>query len=336
MKIGIFTDPHLTKKVQKIQADWIQSVESSFYSMVEDFKAQKVDAVVCGGDFFDKAMLLASNVKTLMYVLGALNSLQVPVFFLLGNHEIESAEENILEILDVYPHLTPVTATTKYHGLTFIPYSEDPKDHLCDMRDQVVFTHHDIYGSSLAGGRTRAKFGLDPKIFSDARLVINGHIHSKSEFVNVRNIGSLLCGAQGEITYPESPCYYILNSDTLHLEPRKNLHSIHYVTCDAKSVTKVLDHYKNVKTVLRYEYTEDSEIKVFEDLLDKYPNVIRHNLRRLIDYSNVTNGGNGQVASIIDVPAILQRYVMDDGKVTQDMRDEMIAVGKRLLDRGRR
>jgi DNA repair exonuclease SbcCD nuclease subunit len=338
MRIGIFTDPHINKKIQMIQADWKQAVDLSFEHLCSGFRG-KVDMIICGGDFFDKALIEAWSLKMIMNALDKLNSLGVPVYFLLGNHEIESETENIIEFLDIYDNLVPITSVYEGTDLLLIPYSDNPEDHVGKMKDKIVFTHHDIFGSSLAAGRSRAKFGIDPKIFKDAKLVINGHIHSRSSFLNVRNIGSFLCGAQGELRAGEHPQFYILDSDTLKMFDIPNSHAIHHITLDHKNLKTMLDYYGalNCKLVVRYEYEDEKELKVFDDEISKSPNVLRHNLRRLIDYSSLSNSASVMSSkSMLDIPMILSKHVDEDPKVPQNVKNEFSAIGKVLLDKGMR
>lgn len=336
MRVGLFTDPHVNKKIQMIQADWKQSVVESFKSMTAQFELAKVDAIICGGDFFDKALIEAWSLRMVMECLTSLDRLNVPVYFLLGNHEIESETENIIEFLDIYPNLKPITHTYDDGTFVLIPYSDDPIQ--VSMKDRIVVTHHDIYGSSLAAGRSKAKFGIDPREFKDARIVLNGHIHSRSSFVNVRNIGSFLCGAQGELRPGEHPNAYILETDDLSLTELPNYQAIHFVTLESKNLKKYLDYYQSrgCKLVVRYEYETEAELQLFDDEVKNYDNVLRHNLRRLMNIANVGTGVTPQVTSLIDVPSILQRHVIEDPKVEQSMKQEITDIGKVLLDKGRR
>lgn len=351
MKIGYLTDPHITQEIQIITKDWRDSAIESFNVILDTFSKEQIDCGVVNGDFFDKALLKAKHVRMIMDILKRMDEMGIKWYFNLGNHEIEKLatvdgddEENILELLGSFNNLIPVTKGLVLHneGWIMIPYSENPEDYSYMMDGYIVFTHHDIYGSSLAAGRSKAKFGLDPAIFSKAARVFNGHIHSKSAFANIVNTGAFLCGAQGELSPKEHPSAYIIEWDhqttQLTIKDIPNHHAIHYVTCDAKNYRKVMDYYKGLgcKVVLRYEYTDQADLDVFDKWIQYFPHIIRHNLRRMMDVSNVTNNAGPQVTATIDVPTILHKRVQDDPKVDANDKTRYVDVGKKLLDRGRR
>lgn len=256
MRIGVYGDVHLNKNMRSFQDLWNATAMKSLHHMYNHFDELDVEMVVCLGDFFDTPRLEAKDVGLVLPILEDINSRSYPTYILLGNHEIYDADHNILDYLSIYENIHPVTSTTIMENMCFIPYHEDPK--VTDMTDMIVFTHHDIYGSALAGGKTSAFFGLDPAIFSRAKLVMNGHVHLKSRISNrLINAGSLLVSQQGELKLGEYPSYYLVDSHTGVFLEYVNKHSMIYLTISEDEAGKIVQNYDQMHCVLKVEYKDE-------------------------------------------------------------------------------
>ena len=257
MRVGVYADPHVTKNMRSMQSLWEVTTIKSFSSMYDRFDELDVESVICLGDFFDAPRLEAKHLSLLIPILDMINSKTYPTYLLLGNHEIYDDNSNILEFLNGYDNIIPVTNTIDVEGMLFIPYSESPE--LYDITpDNIVFTHHDIYGSELAGGKTKAFFGIDPDIFKEAKLVMNGHVHLKSKPAkNIVNAGSFLVSQQGELRLGEFPSYYVLDTKTGDYSSYNNEHSMIYLTIDESESSKIVDNYDQMHCVLKVEYENE-------------------------------------------------------------------------------
>lgn len=253
MLIGVYGDVHVSKNMRSLQQLWDKTATESLRYMYDKFDELDVESVVCLGDFFDAPRIEAKNMQLVMPILDYINSRTYPTYILLGNHEIDSTESNILDFLSMYKNIIPMTHAMDIEGMLFIPYSEDPQ--LYDMKDRIVFTHHDIYGSQLAGGKNKAFFGLDPSVFKDAKLVMNGHVHLKSRPAhNIVNAGSILVSQQGELKLGDYPSYYTLDNKTADLKEYENIYSMIYLTIGENDTNKISSRYMSDNLVLRVEY----------------------------------------------------------------------------------
>ena len=214
MLLGIYGDVHITKNMRALQDIWDVTATKSLYNMYDKFDEANVEMVVCLGDFFDAPRLEAKHLKLVLPILDNINNRSYPTYILLGNHESYDEESNILEYLTTYDNIIPITSPTEIEGMLFLPYYADPSKF--NMEDKIVFTHHDIYGSALASGKTEAFFGISPEVFKDARIVMNGHVHLRSKVSdNIVNAGSILVSQQGELRLGDFPRYYTLDTKDL-------------------------------------------------------------------------------------------------------------------------
>ena len=323
MFIGIFGDVHLTKNMRNLQTEWDVTATKSIYYMYDKFDELNVESAVCLGDFFDTPRIEAKHMQLVLPILKHINERTYPTYLLLGNHEIDSDQSNILDFLTSYENIIPVTSLTRVENMILVPYNVDPTE-LEYPPECVVFTHHDIYGSELAGGKTKAFFGIDPDIFSSAKLVMNGHVHLKSKVRNnVINAGSLLVSSQGELRLGEYPEYYLLNTSDGELLSFPNKHSLIYVTSDEINIDKIESSgYDKSHLVLRLEYTGD--------VPDISLGNLHTNYRKLVE--NIESSGEGSFnSSNFDLKNYLSNYIKSDSEVPEGLKDDYIITGLRFL-----
>ena len=237
MLIGVYGDVHLSKNMRTFQYVWDDTSTKSIYNMYDKFDEMNVESAICLGDFFDAPRIEAKHMQLVLPILRHMNERTYPTYLLLGNHEIDSDESNILDFLSMYENIIPVTEVLDVEGMLFLPYGTDPSE--VDMKDKIVFTHHDIYGSELAGGKTKAFFGIDTSVFSEAALVMNGHVHLRSRVAdNIINTGSLLISQQGEMRVGEYPQYYIIDKNSVKVDSYDNKYSMIYLTARDTELNK--------------------------------------------------------------------------------------------------
>lgn len=322
MFIGVYGDVHLTKNMRTLQYLWDVTSMKSIQYMYDKFDSLDVEAAVCLGDFFDAPRIEAKSMQLVLPVLHHINSRTYPTYILLGNHEAESSDHNILEFLSPFENIIPVTNTMYVEDMLFIPYYDDPQSYDIKSKD-IVFTHHDIYGSSLASGKTTAFFGLDPSVFKDAKLVMNGHVHLKSKPApNIINAGSLLVSQQGELKVGDYPSYYTLDTRTAEVKEYENIYSMIYLTIDEYDVAKIASRYMSDNLVLRVEY--DGEIPkdfMYQD---------RVSWKKRITSIDSTE----ELVSVdknFDMKNYLVEYIRKDDTLSPDVIEEYVHTGLELL-----
>lgn len=322
MLIGVYGDVHLTKNMRSLQSIWDTTAMKSIYNMYDKFDEMSVEAAVCLGDFFDKPMIEAKHMQLVMPILNHIDQRTYPTYILLGNHEIDSDSSNILDFLSNWNKIIPVTELSEIEGMVFIPYNVDPTT--VDISGKIVFTHHDIYGSDLAGGKTRAFFGLDPSIFKDARLVMNGHVHLRSNPAkNILNAGSLLISQQGELKVGTFPQYYVLDTKSCKYHTIDNKYSMIFLTSPADKIDEVIEaKYDNSNLVLKVEYSGE---------IPDIPINTLHTSYRKISDSISSDRGELVRANSFDINNYLRHYIESDQGVPDFYKEEYIRLGLELL-----
>ena len=323
MLIGCYGDVHLTKNMRSLQYLWETTATKSIVSMYDKFDELDVEAVVCLGDFFDTPRLEAKHMNLVMPILRHINERTYPTYLLLGNHEIDSDESNILDFLSTYDNIIPVTRLTEIESFLFIPYNVDPTE-VEYKPNHIVFTHHDIYGSELAGGKTKAFFGIDPDIFSKAKLVMNGHVHLKSDVRNnVVNAGSILVSQQGELKLGEYPEYYLIDTLTGNLTSYENKHSMIYLTIDENEAGEIVKNYDQMHCVLKVEY--DGELP------DIFINTAHTSWRKKVTSIEDKSDISLNNSSNFDLANYLTKYIQEDPSVSLEDKETYINTGLELL-----
>lgn len=323
MKVGVYGDVHLTKNMRSMQSLWEESATSSIINMYKKFDEEKVEFAVCLGDFFDKPVIEAKSLHLVLPILNYMNTREYPTYLLLGNHEIDDHEHNILEYLSEYENIRPVTNWDIIRkDFLFIPYSVDPTELDEDaFKDRYVFTHHDIYGSELASGKTRAFFGLDTSIFRGAKRVFNGHVHLKTRvYHNIVNAGSLLVSQQGELRVGEYPSYYILDSESDDVVEYDNKESMIYLAVDESQLQLISKQYDPKKVVLRIDY--EGEIPEY-DLITAHTSWRKKITSIQSDTSDVIRTAN------FDLKNYLIDYIKKDPTVTD--KETYVKIGLEVL-----
>lgn len=322
MLLGVYGDIHLTKNMRSMQDIWEVTAMKSIQTMYDKFDELNVESAVCLGDFFDAPRIEAKSMNLVLPILESINTRTYPTYILLGNHEASDSDSNILEFLSSYENIIPITSMTDIEGMIFIPYYEDPKN--ADIKsDNIVFTHHDIYGSELASGKTKAFFGLDPDIFKDAKLVMNGHVHLKSKVrSNILNAGSLLVSQQGELKLGDYPSYYLLDTKTGKYETYDNVHSMIYLTIDESEGDKIVHTYDQMHCVLKVEY----ENEIPEIWIDTAHTSWKKKI------SSIGSSEDSVVTtSNFDMKNYLVEYLSKDEEIPEDEKEEYIRTGLELL-----
>lgn len=323
MLIGAYGDLHITKNMRGLQERWEDTSLKSITHMYDKFDELNVESVVCLGDFFHAPRIEAKSMRLVMPILDLINSRTYPTYILLGNHESESTDSNILEFLSSYDNIIPITRTMDIEGMLFIPYYDDPQLYNI-TKDHIVFTHHDIYGSSLASGKTKAFFGLDPSIFKEAKLVMNGHVHLKSRPApNIVNAGSLLVSQQGELRVGDYPSYYTLDTRTAELKEYENLYSMIFLTIKLEEVDKV-EEYNSCSLVLKVEY--EGEIPDPEKWILTAHTSWRKKISSIESSTeNIISDRN------FDMKNYLTEYIKKDQEISEKNKSDYITTGLELL-----
>lgn len=330
MRVGIYADPHITKRMGSLQDHWERSVRDTFNYMYDMFDRLHVDMVICLGDMFDKAVLEARSVSLVNEVVDIMDTRYYHTYLLLGNHEIDSVENNILEYFETCNQIIPVTKMTTVGPFLFIPYGESiSSDEFHTHEAHYAVTHHDFYGVELAGGKVRASFGDDPNLMKDFIRVFNGHIHTQSNLGNIMNAGSVLCSQHGVLREREFPKFYIYDTDNETLESFHNPYSLLYWTTTADSLQGLMSEAVTGPNscLLRVEYNEGETIILPDPLPDRILDV---QCKKHIQ--DIPLAETKVEKSVLDVKDIMRRFIDGDMKISDEIKNRIYEEGVKLLE----
>lgn len=249
----------------------------------------KVDRIVNGGDTFDSTSVKAEELEAIRLFFSYFNSLDIPHYVLVGNHEKVSDNFNASEVLAGYKNITVLRKPAKLNDvISVIPYmdsSEINKSLLKSLKNKLLVSHIDIQGSCLRDSYI-LDAGVNPELLAEYfEMVANGHLHtaehletSKNQVWNIGGVSSSSFVDNQEYI----PSAVIYDSETNTFERFNNPHTIlfrRYSIDTLKSLMKVLrDLDKSYKYVLMIKYTNYDQKIDIQKILDKNDLVISYKL----------------------------------------------------------
>lgn len=165
---------------------------------VEQFKTSDCNAIAFLGDWFENRH--AINIETSEYsyrALKKLNSLNVPVYFIVGNHDLYRRNTRDIHSVNVFNELKnfividkPTVIDNEFLFCPFLFEHEYAKlaeySHL-----KVWFGHFEFKDFILTGAAMKAEHGLNHKLFSNQKHIFSGHYHKRQAIDNVCYIGNV-------------------------------------------------------------------------------------------------------------------------------------------------
>lgn len=277
MKILVYTDCHWSTTssiVRERGEDYSLRLENLIKSVNWAEKlsiTEKVNLVVCCGDFFDRSTINSEELSALTKVEWNRN---VNHIMLVGNHEMWSNDlklstANIFKFLGFFVADSPYTEKTKFGELCFIPYVDSTKS-ITDYVSaeykgkRIIFSHNDISGIQM--GKFVSKNGFNiPDIESCCDLFINGHLHNGEKVSNkIINVGNLTGQNFGENAFIYKHGVIIIDTDTLEYEFVENPFALNFYKIKYDSFSTVKDSIVN--GVITIYCKEDLVNKCKEDL----------------------------------------------------------------------
>lgn len=281
-KAALFTDIHLGRRnnSEVHNQDCIDYVNWLYNNIKAD---SKIDHVIFLGDFFDKRD--AVNIATLNYahqILTKLNSLGMPIYFLVGNHDIYNRNNRNLHSLVFFQEfkniklienitvcddtevpilLSPYLFFDEYVGL--LKYQDIP----------VQFIHGEFNGFVITGDFVEMKHGANPSDFSKPKRIFSGHFHKRQSKGNIHYIGNTFPMDFSDVNDVERGfATYEYSSDSLiffNFEAGPS-----YIRTGLSTLLenhkKILKPKAVVRCVVDADLTMEESIEIKEKLMKKY------------------------------------------------------------------
>lgn len=148
------------------------------------------------GDWFESRS--AINIETMEYsytALQRLNSLGIPVYFVVGNHDLHRRTTRELHSVRIFNEMSNFKVIDKVHvedGLLFSPFLFDTEypalvDH---TRLWAWLGHFEFKNFFITGYNTLMEHGPDHKMFAGPKRIFSGHFHKRQGQDNVQYIGN--------------------------------------------------------------------------------------------------------------------------------------------------
>lgn len=333
MKILIYTDVHwsqyssIVREMGDKYSVRLNHLIQSVNWAEELAMTEQCDMVWNGGDFFNSIHM--NNIE--MSALSEIKWASLPHVVLVGNHELSSKNRelssvHLLKLLGFEVITEPTMVDCGEHTICYLPYMFEYtsiEELFPTNKKRIIFSHNDVEGVKVGGYVFDHGFSLDD-IKNNCEIFLNGHIHSKSTFGNMINLGSL-CGQNfGENNIPHNA--YVFDTDTLELKDFENPFALHFYKLNCTKRVK-LPNLKNNR-VLSVLYSDDTMEEV-QRVLNGLQSVVARKLTyipKVID--DDTQSEEDQIEHIDHLDA-LRTYILDELGTTAVVQEELdIIAGK--------
>ena len=202
-RIWLITDTHFG--VRSNSREWMDIIESFFreqFIPLLKTEGRPGDIVVHCGDTFDSRqsinLYVMNRAMSIMEDIAAI----MPVYTIVGNHDIFMKYSNEVNSMKIFKHLTNFHVfeepqmITNHEGkkMFFLPWVEEHDELTQIIKDpknsaDILFCHADVSGLSF-NRYTKIEHGADIDVFSGYERVYSGHIHYAQKKKNVRMLGA--------------------------------------------------------------------------------------------------------------------------------------------------
>lgn len=336
MKIFLYSDLHISKNSSILP----NSSENNNYTYRQNMivktgeylasiiKKENPDLIINLGDTFDQHTITSYDVKIASEFFKCFNSINIPHFVLVGNHEMVNYDYNAIEILNNIDNITVIdkpisTNLIMNHEqecrLAFMPYMEY-KDIMEFPDGDYLFSHLDIMGMSIRGNYELPD-GVNIEQLQKYKIVFNGHIHKPSIKQNIVNVGSITTHSFADDDKSVPQCY-VFDTQTADLNTYKSTICPLFRKCMVNSDILELNTYlNNLDTQYKYvlQVTVPYELKDAAKQIVKDDNKIIAS-RFSVIFSNKTEQ-NDISNEIVDTCNIdIKKAFGDFINVTQDLK----------------
>lgn len=211
-KIVMFTDAHfgcrnnseLHNQDNLDYLDWLMKV----------IKREEPTHLVFLGDWYENRA--AINVLTLKYSLEGLrrlNALGLPIWFIVGNHDLYHRHTREVHSVDKFGDLnnvrvvdSPLSINDEFLFLPYLFRHEYPLITPVVNQHPYIFGHLEFRNFILTGDSRLAEHGPDHKLFKTCKHIFSGHYHKRQANDNVIYIGNTFPTNYGDAGDLERGC----------------------------------------------------------------------------------------------------------------------------------
>lgn len=307
----------------KIFHDYIEKFYTNqFFPYLEE---NNIDTVIQLGDLFDRRKHVNFNTlsRSMEYFFEPARAKGIDIHITIGNHctyhkntnRINSPDLLLRQYDNVFSYSKPQDLLLGDFKFALLPWIcpenyQETMEYIKTTDAQIACGHLEISGFEMYRG-TVTEHGEDRKIFEKFDMVLSGHFHHKSSYINIHYLG-----APYEITWSDwndPRGFHILDTDTRELEFIQNQYrmfsKLHYDDSHGDS-TKAIQVNK-------------------EDVQDKTVKVIVHNKNNPYWFDQfISNIEKYDVYDLQIVEDNLHLDLIDDEEIAEDVEDTLTIISK--------
>lgn len=348
MKLFIYADPHwssyssiIRSRGQKYSTR-LENLIKTINWVEESAVMLNCDAVVCLGDFFDKAELNSEELTALREILWN----DLPHHFIVGNHEMgrHNLQYSSSHLFELCPNacvsdVVGIIRDSRGTQICLLPYVlESDRMPLSSYLpptdgDRIILSHNDIKGLQMGKFISQDGFTIE-EIKENCRLFINGHLHNGTELGNIINLGNITGQNFSEDSSKYRHNALLLDTENFSVSSLENPYAFNFYKLDFTPYTK--DDVEVIRTVLSktigpnavcsIHVREDTKF-IVEDILSICHNIVE--CRVILDMSFRDSSGENLAdirAEKLDHLSKFAEYVRTNIAGTELIEEELMRI----------
>lgn len=344
-KILFLSDVHYGVHVSSIE--WVENINSyfdNFFIPIIKDMLQKGDkpAIFFLGDWYDDKVsvdinVLNSSINTIKKI-----SLLVPIYMMLGNHDIYTKIGNAINSLNVFDNIDNVRIITnrtnmEISGLNFdiIPWTGDIKAEtkmVSDSKADIILMHTEIKGCTYDRGK-EITIGTDITAFH-GKHIFSGHIHKRQENKTITYVGSPYDTSRSDIGNSKGVYILNLNNGTYTTEFIENTYSPKFLKCD---ITQLYDGKKVInEDILKNNYVDivckKSDNKTLGKLMESIENVGFKKVELNYIKENEINKIDNKVTKTMNISDIIIHHINSIDTLNKQDKKYLLDKNKNYFD----
>lgn len=214
-KLAFFTDIHFGARNNSDQHNLDNLAFIDWF--IEKVKQEKPSHIAFLGDFFENRN--AINVRTMNYGMTAcrrLNELNIPIIFIIGNHDLYHRGNRDIFSTDMFKDLNnfllvdqPVELNKEFFVAPFLFKDEYPTLSADINSHKYVLGHFEFRDFVVTGADRKMDHGPDANLFTGPKYIFSGHFHKRQANKNIIYIGNTFPTNFGDAGDKERGCAFL-------------------------------------------------------------------------------------------------------------------------------
>jgi DNA repair exonuclease SbcCD nuclease subunit len=325
MKIALLNDTHCGVRGDMIE---MSNYQGRFYNEVffPYLDEHNINHIIHLGDYFDRRKYInfASMKANIKHFIDPMTERGITMDLILGNHDTyykNTNEVNSPELLlykEENVNVIQECEVKEYDGfnIALVPWINpenyaDAVDFLRTAEASWCMGHFEFEGALMMPGMT-CQHGFDHSYVSRFETVLSGHFHQKSEFANIRYLGSQMQFTWSD--YGDNKYFHIFDTETQELTPVLNPitmfeKSFYDDTKETFETISNMDYSKFTNKFVKVIVVNKDNPYWFDTFLDKLNSANPLHVAVVDDNKHMDFYGDDDIEDIEDTLTILNNYI---------------------------